>query len=68
MGQVSECFQKGYILPDTLEHLCDHTLAINQRMLDTIRHVLVNKVKKHIALQEKTDDEELEDIEKANES
>lgn len=52
VGQVSECFQKGYVLPETLERLCEHSLTINQRMLDTIRHVLVNKVKKYIALQQ----------------
>ncbi|KAI8116487.1 hypothetical protein FF38_05879 [Lucilia cuprina] len=57
VGQVSECFQKGYVLPETLERLCDHSLAINQRMLDTIRHVLVNKVKKYIAVQQSADEE-----------
>ncbi|XP_061393815.1 exosome complex component MTR3 [Musca vetustissima] len=63
VGQISECFQKGYLLPETLERLCDHSLAINLRMLDTIKHVLVNKVKQHIACQEEeetaTSDEEL---------
>ncbi|XP_065354642.1 uncharacterized protein LOC135949110 [Calliphora vicina] len=60
VGQVTECFQKGYILPETLERLCEHSLAVNQRMLDTIRHVLVNKVKKCIALHQESADEELD--------
>lgn len=46
-------YQQGYILPDTLKLLCHHTLVLNQRMSDTIRHILVNKNKKPIALQEK---------------
>lgn len=48
VGQVTECIQKGYLLPETLERLCEHTLAINLKMLDTIKHVLVTKVKQHI--------------------
>lgn len=48
VGQVTECIQKGYLLPETLERLCEHTLAINLKMLDTIKHVLVTKVKEHI--------------------
>uniref|UniRef100_A0A1B0A6A4 RNase_PH domain-containing protein n=1 Tax=Glossina pallidipes TaxID=7398 RepID=A0A1B0A6A4_GLOPL len=48
-GQVSEFFQKGYIKSDTLERLCEHLLVINQRLLDTVRHVLIDKVKYHIA-------------------
>lgn len=57
VGQVSECFQKGYLLPQTVERLCEHTLSINQRILETIRHVLVNKVK--LYLSDKHQDDEL---------
>lgn len=55
VGQVAECFQKGYILPETLEQLCNHTLVINERLLDTIKHVLVKKVKQHIQLKNQED-------------
>lgn len=63
VGQVSECFQKGYLLPENLERLCEHSLTINQKMLDTIRHVLVNKVKKYIDLQQNNEDEDSDPIE-----
>ncbi|XP_050334618.1 exosome complex component MTR3 [Bactrocera neohumeralis] len=45
VDQITECFQKGYFKPETLQQLTDHTLAINERILDTVRYVLFNKVK-----------------------
>ncbi|XP_075160578.1 exosome complex exonuclease Mtr3 [Haematobia irritans] len=57
VGQISECFQKGYLLASTVESLCDHALDINLRMLDIIKHVLVTKVKQHI----EHEDNQLED-------
>uniref|UniRef100_A0A1A9WSR0 RNase_PH domain-containing protein n=1 Tax=Glossina brevipalpis TaxID=37001 RepID=A0A1A9WSR0_9MUSC len=64
-NQVSEFFQKGYIRSDTLERLCEHLLVINQRLLDTVRHVLVNKIKYHIAEENKKIAGESNDIENA---
>ncbi|XP_013111777.1 exosome complex component MTR3 [Stomoxys calcitrans] len=49
VGQISECFQKGYLLPTTVERLCEYALNVNLNLLDTIKHVLVNKVKQHVA-------------------
>lgn len=45
VDQITECFQKGYLKPETLQQLTDHTLAINERILDTIRFVLFSEIK-----------------------
>lgn len=48
MAQVTNCFQKGYLLPSTLERLSEISLSINERLLDSIKYVLVSKVKQHL--------------------
>ncbi|CAD7006138.1 exosome complex component MTR3 [Ceratitis capitata] len=48
VDQITECFQKGYLKPETLKELTEHTLAINERILDTVRFVLYNKVKQQL--------------------
>lgn len=67
VDQITECFQKGYLKPETLQQLTDHTLAINERVLDTVRYVLFNKVKTQLE-KEKATREEIENINVITES
>ncbi|XP_036325996.1 exosome complex component MTR3-like [Rhagoletis pomonella] len=51
VDQITECFQKGYFKPETLKRLTEHTLTLNERILDTLRYVLINKVKQQLEKQ-----------------
>ncbi|XP_053954744.1 exosome complex component MTR3 [Anastrepha ludens] len=48
VDQITECFQKGYLKPETVKQLTEHTLTINERILDTVRYVLFKKVKQQL--------------------
>lgn len=48
VDQITECFQKGYFKPETLKRLTEHTLTINERILDTLKYVLIGKVKQQL--------------------
>lgn len=48
VNQVAECFQKGYMSFETIEKLTNHALKVNQSLLSTVKHVLVDKVKHHL--------------------
>lgn len=48
VNQVAECFQKGYMSLETTEKLITYALKVNDNLLNTIKHVLVDKVKHHL--------------------
>ncbi|XP_055907340.1 exosome complex component MTR3 [Eupeodes corollae] len=48
VNQVAECFQKGYMTYQTIEKITNYAQEINQRLLSTVKHVLVHKVKNHL--------------------
>ncbi|XP_055856590.1 exosome complex component MTR3 [Episyrphus balteatus] len=48
VDQVAECFQKGYMTYETIKNLTNYALKVNQSLLSTVKHVLVDKVKHHL--------------------
>ncbi|XP_067644947.1 exosome complex component MTR3 [Eurosta solidaginis] len=54
VDQITECFQKGYLKADTLKLLTEHTLTINERILDTVRYVLYKKVQQLVETEKVT--------------
>lgn len=47
-NQIAQFSQKGYLLSETLESLTNISLEVNKKMLDTIKHVLVETLEKMI--------------------
>lgn len=54
---MAECFQRGYMTQEHVKQLTEHTLAINLDLLDTVKYVLINKVKQHIGKNEDSNEE-----------